>query len=80
MLGKMHRQYVVPSSLYEALPHTNWRHYMEIINRMRKFCTCENMPVPLINEVRIGHTNVMTKENHFADGILKLEKNYEYQE
>ncbi|WP_288569065.1 hypothetical protein [uncultured Treponema sp.] len=53
---------------------------MEIINRMRKFCTCENMPVQLINEVRIGHTNVMTKENHFADGILKLEKNYEYQE
>lgn len=57
------------------LIQTGW-HYMEIINRMRKFCTCENMPVPLINEVR----NVMTKENHFADGILKLEKNYEYQE
>lgn len=23
--------------------------------------TCENVPVPLMNEVRIGHTNVLTK-------------------
>lgn len=25
--------------------------------------TCNEVPVPLMNEVRIGHTNVMTKEN-----------------
>lgn len=24
--------------------------------------TCENVPVPLMNEFRIGHTNIMTKE------------------
>lgn len=24
--------------------------------------TCDDVPVPLLNEVRIGHTNVMTKE------------------
>jgi len=24
--------------------------------------TCETVPVPLMNEVRVGHTNVMTKE------------------
>lgn len=25
--------------------------------------TCEEVPMPLMNEVRIGHTNVMTKEH-----------------
>lgn len=25
--------------------------------------TCDNVPVPLMHEIRIGHTNVMTKEN-----------------
>ncbi len=25
--------------------------------------TCENVPVPLMNEVRVGHTNIMTKEH-----------------
>lgn len=25
--------------------------------------TCENVSVPLMNEVRVGHTNVMTKEH-----------------
>ena len=25
--------------------------------------TCENVPVPLMNEFRIGHTNVMTREH-----------------
>lgn len=25
--------------------------------------TCENVPVPLMNEVRIGHTNILTKEH-----------------
>ena len=25
--------------------------------------TCENVPVPLLNEVRMGHTNVLTKEH-----------------
>lgn len=25
--------------------------------------TCNEVPVPLMNEVRVGHTNVMTKEN-----------------
>lgn len=25
--------------------------------------TCENVPVPLLNEVRTGHTNIMTKEH-----------------
>lgn len=24
--------------------------------------TCADVPVPLLNEVRIGHTNIMTKE------------------
>lgn len=28
--------------------------------------TCEEVPVPLMNEVRVGHTNVMTKE-HWLD-------------
>lgn len=28
--------------------------------------TCENVPVPLMNETRIGHTNVMTAE-HFRE-------------
>ncbi len=25
--------------------------------------TCENVPVPLMNEIRVGHTNVMTREH-----------------
>ena len=25
--------------------------------------TCYDVPVPLLNEVRIGHTNIMTKEH-----------------
>lgn len=25
--------------------------------------TCPDVPVPLLNEVRVGHTNVMTKEH-----------------
>lgn len=25
--------------------------------------TCDDVPVPLMNEIRVGHTNVMTKEN-----------------
>ena len=25
--------------------------------------TCQNVPVPLMNEVRVGHTNIMTKEH-----------------
>ena len=25
--------------------------------------TCEDVPVPLMNEVRVGHTNIMTKEH-----------------
>lgn len=25
--------------------------------------TCDHVPVPLLNEVRIGHTNIMTKEH-----------------
>ncbi len=25
--------------------------------------TCENVPVPLMNEERVGHTNIMTKEH-----------------
>ena len=25
--------------------------------------TCQDVPVPLLNEVRVGHTNVMTKEH-----------------
>lgn len=25
--------------------------------------TCDDVPVPLLNEVRIGHTSVMTKEH-----------------
>ena len=25
--------------------------------------TCEDVPVPLLHEVRIGHTNLMTKEH-----------------
>lgn len=29
--------------------------------------TCENVPVPLMNETRVGHTNVLTKE-HWAEG------------
>lgn len=29
--------------------------------------TCENVPVPLMNETRVGHTNVLTKE-HWAKG------------
>lgn len=28
--------------------------------------TCENVPVPSMNETRIGHTNVMTKESWFG--------------
>lgn len=24
--------------------------------------TCDRVPVPLMNEVRVGHTNVMTRE------------------
>lgn len=31
--------------------------------------TCENVPVPLMNETRVGHTNVLTKE-HWAKGLL----------
>ena len=27
--------------------------------------TCDDVPVPLLNEVRIGHTNVMTKEQWY---------------
>ena len=40
--------------------------------------TCENVPVPLLNEVRIGHTNVMTKEHweEINEGlVLKMYKN-----
>ena len=28
--------------------------------------TCQNVPVPLLNEVRVGHTNIMTKA-HWAE-------------
>lgn len=33
---------------------------------------CEDVPVPLMNEVRVGHTNVMTKERWLS---LKEKKN-----
>ena len=29
--------------------------------------TCEEVPVPLMNEIRVGHTNYMTKEKWLAD-------------
>lgn len=28
--------------------------------------TCDDVPVPLLNEVRIGHTNYMTREQYFT--------------
>lgn len=31
--------------------------------------TCYDVPVPLLNEVRIGHTNIMTKE-HWENKFL----------
>ena len=34
--------------------------------------TCEDVPVPLMNEVRVEHTNVMTKERWLS---LKEKKN-----
>ncbi len=30
--------------------------------------TCKEVPVPLMNEVRVGHTNIMTKKNWFNRG------------
>ena len=29
--------------------------------------TCEEVPVPLMNEIRVGHTNYMTREKWLAD-------------
>ena len=32
------------------------------IERLIYHHTCDEMPVPLLDEIRIGHTNYMTKE------------------
>ena len=35
--------------------------------------TCDEVPVPLMNEVRIGHANYMTKEQWMMERIKKME-------
>lgn len=35
--------------------------------------TCDDVPVPLLGEVRVGHTNVLTKETW--ENINKAESN-----
>ena len=33
--------------------------------------TCEKVPVPLMNEIRVGHTNFMTKEQWKKNNLIK---------
>ncbi|MFR5151494.1 MAG: hypothetical protein ACLTER_19990 [Ruminococcus sp.] len=43
-----------------------WKPEIKARTRKIRLCfhhTCNEVPVPLFNEVRVGHTNVMTKDH-----------------